>query len=107
MLAQLLVRVIEVSMNGGLLDGPVHPFDLSIRPWMLGLGQLVIDIADGTGVLKGMAPENPAFCECLLDVGRGPALALGIGELYAIVGKNRVDLLGHGFDEIKQELLGR
>jgi hypothetical protein len=40
---ELFVGVIEEAFDGGFLDGPVHPFDLSVGPGMVGLGQTVAD----------------------------------------------------------------
>ena len=49
---QLVMIVIMEALDGGILDCPVHPFDLSIRPRMFDLGGSVIDIRNGTGVFK-------------------------------------------------------
>jgi hypothetical protein len=40
---ELFVGVIEEAFDGGLLDGSVHAFDLSVGPGMVGLGQTVAD----------------------------------------------------------------
>lgn len=40
---ELSVRAIVVSLNGCLLEGPVHSFDLAIGPRMVRLGQPVLD----------------------------------------------------------------
>jgi hypothetical protein len=40
----LFVIVILVAFNGGILDLAVHPIDLSIGPWMFGLGRRLLDI---------------------------------------------------------------
>src|SRR5665213_213501 len=40
---ELLVTVVVVAFDGGLLDGPVHPFDLTVGPGMLHLCEPVFD----------------------------------------------------------------
>ena len=44
MAAQLIVAVVVIAFDGGVLDGSVHSFDLSIRPGVFDFGQPVIDI---------------------------------------------------------------
>lgn len=41
--AQLFVAVVVVAFDGGVLDGAVHPLDLTIRPRMVGFGQAMLD----------------------------------------------------------------
>ena len=41
---QLIVGFVEVAFDGRILDGAVHPFDLTVRPGMLGLCQPMIDV---------------------------------------------------------------
>jgi hypothetical protein len=40
---QLRVTVVMVAFDGGLLDRPVHPFDLPVGPGMLDFGEPVLD----------------------------------------------------------------
>ena len=40
---QLGMAVVMVALDGGFLDRPVHPFDLSVGPGMLDLGQAMLD----------------------------------------------------------------
>jgi hypothetical protein len=42
---ELLVAVVVIALDGGFLDGPVHAFDLTIGPWVLDLGEAVLDTA--------------------------------------------------------------
>jgi hypothetical protein len=62
----LIVGFIEVAFDGCVLDGAVHPFDLTVRPRMLGLGQPMIDIVEGAGVFEGMREEGPPVGDHLL-----------------------------------------
>jgi hypothetical protein len=84
---ELLVAV--VASDGGLLDGTVHPFDLSVGPGMLHLGRAMLAAVLSTG-----APE---------DVLHGRAVLLAVFELDAVVGEDRVDLVGNCRDEMAQE----
>lgn len=40
---ELGMGVVEVSLDGGVLDGPVHALDLSVRPGMVWFGKAVVD----------------------------------------------------------------
>jgi hypothetical protein len=42
---ELLVAVVVIALDGGFLDGPVHAFDLTIGPWVLDLGEAMLDTA--------------------------------------------------------------
>jgi hypothetical protein len=72
MLTQLIVVFVVIAMNGGPFDCAVHPFNLSIGPWMLWLGESVINVVSGASTLKGMTPDQFSFCPYLPDVGRRP-----------------------------------
>jgi hypothetical protein len=52
-LTKLIVAFIVEASDGGILDGSVHPLDLTVGPWMLRLGRAVLDIAGGAGVFEG------------------------------------------------------
>lgn len=58
--------IVEAS-DGGILDGSVHPLDLTVGPWMLRSGRAVLDIAGGAGVFEGMGPEAFAIGDRLFD----------------------------------------
>ena len=92
--AELVVGVVVEPPDGGVLDGAVHAFDLAIGPRMLWLGQPVIDVGEGTGVFESVSSEGLLARDHLADLGWGPGFALGIGEVDAVVGQHRVDLVG-------------
>ncbi len=94
-----------VAVNSRLFDRSVHAFDLTIGPWMLDLGEPVIDVIVGTTTLESMAPEQLSFCPYLPDIDRRPALPSRIGELNAFVGENRMDGVGNRCNQIVEELL--
>ena len=107
MSSQLIVGFVEVAFDGGVLEGAVHPFNLAVRPGMLGLCQPVIDIVEGAGIFEGMRVEEPPVGDHLLDLGWGPGFAGGIGEVGPVVGEDGVDLVGDGGDQAAQEVCSR
>src|SRR5277367_3538277 len=91
---ELVMGVVEVALDGGLLDGSVHALDLPVGPGMVGLGQPVFDPMKETEPVEGMAAEA-----------RGGSLPVlrQIGELDAVVGEHSVDAIWNGFDERFEE----
>src|SRR5215469_7924226 len=71
--SQLIVGFVVVALDGGVLEGAVHPLDLAVGPRMLRFGQAMIDVALGASVLKGMRPDRLSGVDRRLDVGRGRA----------------------------------
>ena len=67
MAAKLVVAFVVEAPNGGVLDGAVHSLDLSVGPWMLGLGRTVLDVVPGAGEFEGVGPEKFAVCDGFLD----------------------------------------
>ena len=96
MRSQLIVAVVMEAFDGGVLDRPVHPLDLAIRPRMVRLGQPVLDPVGFTDHVEAHRPG--------VDGVAVPGL---LGELDAIVSENGVDVIGHGFEQVLQELPGR
>lgn len=48
MAAEFVVAAVVVAPNGGFLERPVDPFDLAVRPRVIGLCQAVLDVVLGT-----------------------------------------------------------
>jgi hypothetical protein len=82
-----------------VLDGAVHALDLAIGPRMLWLGQPVVDIGEGAGVFERVCSERLLAGDHLADLGWGPGIALGVGEVDAVVGQHRMDLVGHDLNQ--------
>ena len=89
---QLGMAVVMVAFDGRFLDRSIHPFDLTVGPGMLDLGQPVLDV---------MLVADPVE-----DVVEGVFVVRHVGELDAVVGQHGVDGIGHGSDQIVQELGG-
>ena len=85
----LPVAVVVVALDGRFLDCAVHPFDLTVRPRVLPLGEPVLD-----------AVLLAAHVEHVGDILRGwpVGVARREGKLDAVVGEDRVDLVGHGIE---------
>jgi hypothetical protein len=52
--AQFLVGLVVEALDGRLLDCAVHALDLAVGPRMPGLGQAMVDVVFGTGILERM-----------------------------------------------------
>ena len=92
---QLVVAVVVEPFHSRVLDRSVHPFDLTVGPRMIGLGQPVLD---PVGLADHVESHRPG--------GDGIPVPGLLCELDATIGKNRVDLIGHGFEHVLQELPG-
>lgn len=93
MRAQLVMTIVVEAFDGCIFDRAVHPLDLPIGPWMVRLGEAVLDVvclAD--------------HVEAHLARPGGVAIARLLGELDAIIGQDRVDTVGHGFQQVIEEL---
>lgn len=91
---ELLMAVVVEALDGRFLDGPVHAFDLAIGPWMLDLGEAVLD-----------AVFSASHVEHVGHVTRGWPVGVSRreGELDAIVGQDDVDLVWYGRDQGDEE----
>src|SRR6185436_15245836 len=98
-----MVIVVE-TFDGRVLDGSVHPLDLTIGPWVLGLGCAVIDAGPGAGVLEGMRPNSFSLGESLDDQRDCRTTRAWRRELDAVVGQDGVHPVGHGLDEVAEEV---
>ena len=65
--AELVMALVVEALDGRLLDGPVHPLDLTVGPRMLGLGRAVLNVVGGAGIFEGMRPETFAVGDGFLD----------------------------------------
>jgi hypothetical protein len=79
-----------VAFDRGFLDRPVHPFDLAVGPGMLDLGEPMLD-----PVLAAAHVEHVGHVGCRGAIG----VARRKGELDAVIGQHRVDLVGYGLDQ--------
>lgn len=96
MCAQLVMAVVVEPFHSRVLDRAIHPLDLAVGPRVVGLGQSVLD---AVGLADHVEAHRPGI--------DGVAVPRLLGELDAIVGQYGVDLIGHGFEHVLQELPGR
>ncbi len=94
--SELIVAVVMEPFDRRVLDGAVHPFDLAVGPWMVGLGQPVLD---AVGLADHVEAHWPG-----VDAVSVPGL---LCELDSVVGQDGVDLIGHRFEHVLQELPSR
>ena len=72
------MAVVVEALDGRVLDGAVHPLDLTVGPGMLRLGQAMLDVVLGAGELEGMSPEALRRRRWLPDHRDGRAAAPGV-----------------------------
>src|SRR5437763_16946594 len=76
--SELVVAVIVIAVDGRLFDRAVHPLDLPIGPWVLGLGQALLDAVGSADLIEAVDPvsRGPAITVCWqggdLNTGSGP-----------------------------------
>lgn len=58
MFFELLMRLIIVTFDGCVFQGPLHAFDLPVRPWMLGSGAAMYGGVLLTNIREGVNPEE-------------------------------------------------
>lgn len=94
MSSQLIVTIVLVTLDGSLLDSPVHPLHLTIGPRMLGLGQSMLDTVITADWVEAMNPKagRPAI-----------AIARQIRELNTVVGEDCIEPIGHSRDQRFEE----
>ena len=91
----LQARVVE-GFDGGFLDRTVHPLGLPVRPWVVGLGQLVdyavfiTNSAKDVHFQKGMNGLVSAFGQ--------------VSKSHAVVGVNGVNPVRESLDDATQEV---
>ncbi len=93
---QLLAALVVEAFDGQFLNRAVHPLDLTVGPRIVRPGKPVLNVI-------GFADHVKAH----LTRPGGVAVAWLLGELDAVVGQNRVNAVGHGFQEKFEELLSR
>ena len=81
------------AFDGRLLDGSVHPLDLTVGPRMVRLREAVLDVVRLTD-----------HVEAHLARPGGVTIAGLLGKLDAVVGQDRVDAIGYGLQQMFEEL---
>ncbi len=89
------MAVVMEPFDRRVLDGAVHPLDLAVGPWVVGLGQPVLNAVRLADYVEAHRPGV-----------EGVPVASLLGELTAIVGQDGVDLVRHGLKQVLRELPG-
>jgi len=78
-----------VSLDGGVLDGAVHPLDLPVGPPVVWLGEPVLDAMLAADLVEALDTQPS---------GGSIPVAWQAGELDAIVSQDGVQIVGHSFE---------
>ena len=90
---ELFVAVVVVSLDGRVLDRPVHAFNLAVRPRMIWLGQSVLDPVRLANYVEPHWPRDD-----------GVPVSRLLSELDAVVCEDSMDAVGNGLEEKLQKL---
>ena len=93
MAAKLIVTVVVIPLHRCILDRAVHPFDLTVCPRMIWLGQPVLD----TVRLADQIEAHLAGCHAV------PVPRL-LCKLDAVIRQDCVDMIWHCFEQMLQKL---
>ncbi len=66
MLAELIVALVVEALDGGVLDRPVHPFDLAVGPGMFDFREPVFDLVLVADPIEDMV-EGVLWCAILVN----------------------------------------
>ncbi len=91
---QARVGVVVVTPDGSFFERAVHALDLAVGPWVVGLGQPMLN------------PVFPADAIEHVDAvlrGRSIAVLRHVAELDSVIGEHGVDFVGHGLDQLCEE----
>lgn len=92
MLFQMLMRLVIVFLDWGFFSCSVHALDLAIGPGVIGVREPVFNGMFITDTCKDM-------CE-------GRFVVFPISDLDPVIGQNDMDAIGHGRDQMTEELCG-
>lgn len=96
MRAKVVVAFVVIPLDGCVLDGAVHAFDLTVGPYVVRLSQRMFN---PVGLADHVEPHQPG-----MDNVPVPGL---LCELDAVVSQDGVDTVGHRFQKVLQKLPAR
>ena len=100
---KLVMGFVVEALDGRILDGAVHPLDLTIGPRVPGLGQAMMLLRAHATSKAGAQNGSPRSSMPLISA-TDQLPPLGIGEVSPIVGQHGMDLVGYRVDEVQQEV---
>ena len=74
MRSQLVVAVVVIAPDGGVLERAVHALDLTVGPWVVRLGEAMLDVVLRAGVVEGVDAEQLRPAHASLSSRRRPML---------------------------------
>ena len=86
MRAEVVMAIVVIPFDGCVFNRAVHALDLSVRPRVVWLGQAMLNAICSANHVK---PHGPG-------IGGVPVAGL-LTKLDAVVRKDCVDFIGHGF----------
>src|ERR1039457_5057394 len=93
-LAKLVVAVVVITPDSRLLEGAVHPLDLSVRPRVVWLCEPMLDLVRPAEQVEHMgSPPGRRTWAVLREV----------AELNAVISEHGVNLIGDDCDQVLQE----
>ena len=94
----MVVAVVMVAFDSGFFKGAVRPLHLAIGPWVVGLGQSVLDVVLAADLIEEVNPVmgHPAV-----------SISWQVGELKVVVGEDCVQPIRDGLDERFEKRHGR
>ena len=94
------------GLVGCLLDRSVHALDLAVGPRMPGLGQSMVDVVLGAGILERVRPDRLTVFDRNFNPRGGQTGISGGGEVGAVVGQHNVNRVRNRFDQRPDEVPG-
>jgi hypothetical protein len=87
---QAVMGLVVIRFHRGVFARAVHACHLAMRPGMVGFGEPMVDARLLTDAIK--------------DLLTGVDIALAVGEWDAVIGQHGMNLLGHGGDQVPEDL---
>ncbi|OAV55675.1 hypothetical protein A6U98_29890 [Rhizobium sp. WYCCWR10014] len=91
---ELVVTVVMIAFDGGFLDCPVHSFDLTVGPGVIGFGKSVFDAMCSACTIEHMDAQP---CRGSIAARRQ------IAKLDAVARQDGMNFVGYGLDQGLQE----
>ncbi len=103
MLARLLMALVVKALQGRFLECSVHAFDLDQRSKDVLVWSIKIDVILGTGEVGSVGMEWLSLCHGFFYFSNDVATTWP-REVDAIIGHNRMHLVGNNRDEMVQKV---
>ena len=92
-LLELVMGFVVIAPDGGFLEGAVHPFDLTVGPWMVRFGETMLDPMLAADAVEHVQPV----------AGRRAGSRKAVAELDAVIGQDSVYPVGNSLDQRRRK----